>query len=294
MRLYSTSAGIAREDTLGELALLNLDAPDLGALLRAGSVGDARGASVRKRVAFDDIELLAPVPRPGKVPIVGLNYRSHAAEVLELLQHLGTAQELPREPNVHLTAGSAVIASGESIVLPPMAPSAVDYEGEIAVVIGQPACRVTPEQAWSKVAGLTIANDVTARDIQGRAMTGDATVSVGLAKSFDTFKPMGPCLVSADEFSEPLDLALRTVVNGEIRQDARTDELLYQVSELVAYASNLFTLEPGDVLLTGSPQGVGHFSGRFLAVGDVVEVTVERIGTLVNGVAAAPEAPVVS
>jgi 2-keto-4-pentenoate hydratase/2-oxohepta-3-ene-1,7-dioic acid hydratase in catechol pathway len=157
-------------------------------------------------------------------------------------------------------------------------------------VIGRTARRVAVEDAWACVAGLTVCNDVSARDVQQRAMFGDSTVSIAGAKSFDTFKPLGPCLVTADEFSEPLDLHLRTWVNGELRQDARTTEFVYQISELISWVSQRMTLEPGDVLATGSPQGVGQFApngGVFLRPGDVVEIEVERIGRLRNTVAAA-------
>ncbi|WP_286151191.1 MULTISPECIES: fumarylacetoacetate hydrolase family protein [unclassified Mycobacterium] len=284
MRLYSTTDGIAREDGPGELAFLELDVPDLGELLRVGSLDEARTARVRKHLALQECGLMAPVPRPGKVPIVGLNYQSHLDEVVGAMGI--QPSDLPTEPNVHLTAGSAVVGTGAPILLPAFAPSAVDYEGEIAVVIGRRATSVDERHAWSHVAGLTVANDVSARDIQRRAMSGDLTVSMGLAKSFDTFKPLGPCLVTADEFGPRLDLAIRTTVNGELRQDATTGEFLHQIPELIAFASRLFTLEPGDVLLTGSPQGVGLFSNRFLAAGDVVEVSVDRIGTLTNSVEA--------
>lgn len=286
MRLYTTERGIAREDEPGTLSILDLPEPDLGALLRGRGLDVARGAAVVAKVAVGDVRILAPVLRPGKVPIIGLNYRSHAEEVIEVMRLLGREMAMPTEPNVHLTPGSSVIATGEAIVLPPVAASMVDYEGEIAAVIGRVATRIPIEEAWRCVAGLTVANDVSARDIQRRAMGGDVAVSVGQAKSLDTFKPLGPCLVTIDEFDEPLDLALRTVVNGELRQDARTTEFVYQVSELVSYVSQYFTLEPGDVLLTGSPRGVGQFAGKFLAPGDVVEITVERIGTLVNHVVA--------
>lgn len=284
MRLYTTSRGIAREDQPGELTLLALEHADLGTLLRAGELEKARSAPIVAVVPIDEVELHAPVIRPGKVPIVGLNYRSHAEEVLEAMRKAGREVEMPREPNFHLTPGSAVIGPGHPIVLPNVAPDRVDYEGEIAVVIGKTAASLSESEAWSHVAGLSIANDVSARDIQIRAMMGDSSVSVGLAKSLDTFKPLGPCLVSADEFSEPLNLRLWTEVNGELRQDARTDDLIYQVSELVSYISRFMTLEPGDVLCTGSPKGSGQFDGKFLAAGDVVEVAVEGIGALRNPV----------
>ncbi len=289
MRLYTTDRGIAREDDPGELTLLDLAERDLGELLRTRGLAAVASAEVRDRVPLAAVDVLAPVRRPGKVPIIGLNYRSHAEEVLAVMKRFGREMPTPTEPHFHLTPGSSVIGPGQPIVLPERAPAMVDYEGEIAAVIGTVASRVTPSQAWSHLAGLTVGNDVSARDIQHRAMGGDVTVSVGQAKGFDTFKPLGPCLVTADEFSEPLDLRLRTVVNGEVRQDARTTELIHQISELISYVSHYCTLEPGDVLMTGSPQGVGQFSGTFLAPGDVVDISVERIGTLTNHVVASTD-----
>lgn len=286
MRLYTTTAGIAREDTPGELTILDLPHADLGALLRTSNIAAATAAPMRQRVSIDEAEILAPILRPGKVPIIGLNYKSHAQEVLAVMKAFGREIAMPTEPNFHLTPGSSVIGPGAAIVLPQVAAGMVDYEGEIAAVIGKTATCVTPAQAWSHLAGLTIANDVSARDVQLKAMGGDNTVSVGQAKSFDSFKPMGPCLVTAEEFSEPLDIRLRTVVNGEVRQDAQTTEFVHQISDLISYVSHYFTLEPGDVLLTGSPEGVGQFAGKFLAAGDVIEITVERIGTLTNHVTA--------
>lgn len=295
MRLYTTSAGIAREDEPGVLSVVDVagiagshgPCPDLGAALRAGLLGRVCSAPVVKQIERSDDVLLAPILRPGKVPIIGLNYQSHADEVLEWMANLGRSIERPTEPNFHLTPGSAVIGPGEAIILPAVAPQRVDYEGEIAVVIGRTARCVGAAEAWSHIAGLTIANDVSARDIQLRAMTGDLTVSVGHAKSLDTFKPLGPCLVTIDEFEEPLNLGIQTHVNGELRQDARTTDFIYQVSELVSYVSKHMTLEPGDVLSTGSPRGVGFYRDTFLSPGDRVDITVEQIGTLSNHVVAA-------
>jgi 2-keto-4-pentenoate hydratase/2-oxohepta-3-ene-1,7-dioic acid hydratase in catechol pathway len=289
MKLYTTTEGIAR--SVGDdLELLDLPFGDIGDLIRAGALADAASARCTAVVPISAATLAAPIRRPGKLPIIGLNYRSHAEEVIEALRAFGKNAEMPTEPNMHLTPGSAVIGPEDSIVLPSVAADKVDYEGEIAVVIGSTACRVPVEEAWSCVAGLTICNDVSARDVQQRAMFGDSTVSIAGAKSFDTFKPLGPCLVTADEFSEPLDLHLRTWVNGELRQDASTTEFMYQISELIAWVSQRMTLEPGDVLATGSPQGVGPFApdgGVFLRPGDVVEIEVERIGRLRNSVVAA-------
>ncbi|MFE6871228.1 fumarylacetoacetate hydrolase family protein [Kitasatospora sp. NPDC057692] len=291
MRLYSTDLGIAREDGPGELSLLDLPFADLGALLRGPGLAAARAAAVVRRVALDGVRVHAPVRRPGKILIVGLNYRSHAEEALEMFAAMGRPGiTLPTEPNFQVVAGSAVAAPGDDILLPAVAPGQVDYEGEVAAVIGGRATAVDPADAMGHLAGLTIANDVSARDIQQRAISGDPTASIGVSKSFDTFKPLGPCLVTPDELDEPLDLRLRTRVNGELRQDDRTSAFLHGVAELVSFLSRYQTLEPGDVILTGTPRGAGVFSGRHLRPGDVVEVEVERLGTLRNRVAAAPAA----
>ncbi|MFJ2914307.1 fumarylacetoacetate hydrolase family protein [Streptomyces sp. NPDC087228] len=290
MRLYSTALGIAREESPGELSLLDLPLTGLGALLRGPGIEAARAAAVVRRVALDEVRVHAPVPRPGKILIVGLNYPSHAEEALEMFAAMGRPGiTLPTEPNFQVVAGSAVTGPGDDIHLPAAAAGQVDYEGEVAAVIGRPARGVGTADAAGHLAGLTIANDVSARDIQQRAMSGDPTASIGVAKSFDTFKPLGPCLVTPDEFAEPLDLRLRTVVNGEVRQDDRTSGFIHGVAELISCLSHHQTLEPGDVILTGTPRGAGVFSGRHLRPGDVVEVEVEHIGTLRNRVAAAPE-----
>ncbi|MBD0673712.1 fumarylacetoacetate hydrolase family protein [Streptomyces sp. CBMA156] len=291
MRLYSTALGIAREDSPGELSLLDLPFTDLGALLRGPGIAAARAAAVVRRVALDGVRVHAPVRRPGKILIVGLNYRSHAAEALEMFAAMGRPGiTLPTEPNFQVVAGSAVVGPGEDIRLPAVAAGQVDYEGEVAVVIGRSATAVHAAEAVGHLAGLTVANDVSARDIQQRVMSGDPTASIGVSKSFDTFKPLGPCLVTPDEFDEPLDLRLRTLVNGEVRQDDRTAGFIHGVAELVSFLSRYQTLEPGDVVLTGTPRGAGVFSGRHLRPGDVVEVEVEGIGALRNRVAAAPVA----
>jgi 2-keto-4-pentenoate hydratase/2-oxohepta-3-ene-1,7-dioic acid hydratase in catechol pathway len=290
MRLYSTALGIAREESPGELSVLDLPFASLGALLHGPGIDATRAAAVARRVALGEIRVHAPVPRPGKILIVGLNYPSHAEEALEMFAAMGRPDiTLPAEPNFQLVAGSAVTAPGDDIRLPAVAADQVDYEGEVAVVIGRSASAVSAAEAASHIAGLTIANDVSARDIQQRAMSGDPTASIGVAKSFDTFKPLGPCLVTPDEFTAPLDLRLRTLVNGDVRQNDRTSSFIHDVAELISYLSRYQTLEPGDVILTGTPRGAGVFSGRHLRPGDVVEVEVEHIGTLRNRVRAAPE-----
>ncbi|TDD42424.1 fumarylacetoacetate hydrolase family protein [Saccharopolyspora elongata] len=288
MRLYATDQGIAREDTSGILALLGLPASDLSELLTGDGITAARTAQPVRDVRLESVTLRPVLSRPGKFLAVGLNYPSHAEEALEKYASIGRHDvALPTEPNVQIAAGSAVTGHGMPIVLPPVAATHVDFEGEVAIVIGRKAADVDPLEAWQCVAGLTVINDVTARDIQRRAYAGDPVASIGVAKSFDTFKPLGPCLVTADEFTEPMDLRLRTWVNGELRQYDRTSNFLYSIPDLIAYVSRYQTLEPGDVIATGSPRGAGQFTERFLRPGDVVEIEVERIGTLSNRVSAA-------
>lgn len=231
------------------------DAPDLRA---AGIV-----------VPREGVRLHAPVPRPGKVVGVARNYGAHARE-------RGDA-EAPEEPVLFVKASSAVVGPEDDVVLP-AATREVDYEGELAAVVGRAARRVPREEALACLAGYCVANDVTARDFQnarGQRFAG---------KSCDTFAPLGPALVTADEVPDPQDLGLVTRLSGRGVQSARTKEMLFGVAEIVAFASRLFTLEPGDVLLTGTPAGVGAASRppRWLRDGDVVEVEIERLGRLAN------------
>ena len=242
-------------------ALSRYDAPDL---LRAGAV------EPRARV-----RLCAPVPRPGKIVGVAGNYPAHGAE--------RGAGESPTEPVLFLKASSAVIGPEDEIWLP-RASAQVDFEGGLAVVIGARAHEVSESEAGGCIAGYCVANDVTARDLQ------DARGQRSIAKSCDGFGPLGPVLVTADEVPDPQDLAIRTVLSGEVVQSARTKEMRFGVHALIAFASRLMTLEPGDVLLTGTPAGVGagRTPPRWLRDGDVVEVAIERVGRLRNYVRGAP------
>jgi acylpyruvate hydrolase len=234
-------------------ALSRYDAPDL---LRAGVVAPR-----------SQVRLCAPLPRPGKIVGVARNYPAHAAE-----RGSTTAAE---DPVLFLKAPSAVIGPEDEIRLPRCS-ERVDFEGELAAVIGTRAREVSPGQALGCVAGYCVANDVTARDIQ------DTRGQRSIAKSCDSFAPLGPVLVTADEVPDPQDLAIRTVLSGEVVQSARTKEMLFGVAQLVAFASHLMTLEPGDVILTGTPAGVGaaRKPPRWLRDGDVVEVAIERVGRL--------------
>jgi 2-keto-4-pentenoate hydratase/2-oxohepta-3-ene-1,7-dioic acid hydratase in catechol pathway len=212
-------------------------------------------------IRLADAHLLAPVT-PTKVVCVGLNYSPHIAE----LDHA-----VPSEPVIFIKPSTSVIGPDQPIVIPPDV-GRVDYEAELGVVIGRRTHRVSPELARDCVLGVTCGNDVTARDLQ--STDGQWT----RAKGFDTFCPLGPWISSID----PSDLELECLVNGEVRQHARTSEMLFDPYELVSFVSSVMTLVPGDVVLTGTPGGIGP-----LHPGDVVEVRIEGVGSLANPVAAA-------
>ncbi|GAA4554937.1 hypothetical protein GCM10023175_54260 [Pseudonocardia xishanensis] len=169
-------------------------------------------------------------------------------------------------------------------MLPEFAAEEVDYEGEVALIIGTPARRVKVDRAWHHLAGLTAANDVSARDVQlgRRAHVGRPNVPV--AKSFDSFKPLGPCMLSADDVDAGQPLVVRTHVDDELRQHASTTDMIFGFAELVSEISHYVTLEPGDVILTGTPAGVAENTGKFLKAGQTVRVEVDGVGTLSNSV----------
>jgi len=212
-----------------------------------------------ERVALADAALLAPVIPRSKVVCVGRNYHEHAAE-------LGNVA--PEEPLLFLKPNTAVIGPGDAIVRPPQS-ERTDYEGELAVVIGRIAKNVTAERALEHVFGYTIANDVTARDLQ----RSDGQWS--RAKGFDTFCPLGPAIET--EFDLDGGAVLTTRVDGEVRQEAPISEMIHPVAEIIAYAAAVFTLLPGDVILTGTPAGVGPFTA-----GQTVEVEITGLGVLRN------------
>lgn len=220
------------------------------------------GASNDAPVPLEEVRLLAPVA-PTKIVCVGRNYSEHAAEL---------GNEMPKEPLLFLKPPSAVIASGDLIEIPPISES-VEHEGEIGVVIGRRARRLAEaDDPLSYVLGYTCLNDVTARDLQRR------DVQFTRGKSFDTFCPVGPFVVSG---LDPSDLRVETRVNGETRQRGRTSQMAFPIPHLVRYISHCMTLEPGDLIATGTPAGVGP-----LLDGDTVEVEVEGVGLLLNRVRA--------
>jgi len=237
---------------------------DLVAYLATGEVHDG------PRTPLASIRPLAPVPRPAKIIGIGLNYRDHAAE---------SGQPIPEEPILFPKFANSVIGPGEPILLPE-ATEQVDYEAELAVIIGRTTRDVSVDDALSHVAGYTCANDVSARDLQFRSS------QWMLGKAIDSFLPTGPWLVTADEIPDPQALAIRCVLNGRTMQDSSTAQMVFGVAELVAYISRTMTLEPGDLIATGTPPGVG--SARtppvWLEDGDEVTIEVEGIGALTNPV----------
>lgn len=208
-------------------------------------------------IPMEQVRLLAPC-QPTKVVAVGLNYRDHAAELQE---------KPPRLPKLFLKPASSVIGPEEEIVFPSMA-KRVDYEAELAIVIGKKAKHVSQEEALSYVLGYTCLNDVTARDLQSE--DGQWT----RAKSFDTFCPVGPLIT--DEL-DPEQVTLRTVLNGEIKQQGNTRDFLFSIPFLISFISQVMTLLPGDIITTGTPPGIGP-----MQPGDIVEIQIEGIGTLKN------------
>lgn len=231
-------------------------------------------AGTSDRISMDGIRLLAPIERPGKFLAIGMNYRKHLAEA----QRLGVA--VPTHQYWFNKQTSCI--SGPHDDIDPGPTEQLDYEVELGVVIGRTAKDVAAEDAKAHVFGYVVVDDVTARDWQKHS----PTFTVG--KSFDTHGPIGPWIVTADEIGDPHALGLRCYVNGELRQDGSTSELIYSVWDQIAYLSRAFTLDPGDLLATGTPDGVGvaRQPPVFLNAGDVVRCEVDGVGSIENRVAA--------
>lgn len=252
---------------------------DVGSLLQSGGLDAVRALDVGQTeesvLSMDDLRLAPPVIKPSKLLCIGLNYRAHAAE---------GGDELPSQPIIFSKFLNTLIASGEDIVHPRITES-LDYEGELGVVIGSKLRDVSVDEAGAAVAGFVVANDVSARDIQ----MGDPASQWVRGKTLDTFAPMGPYFVTADSVDDWRGLHLRTWVNGELRQDELCGDMVFGVEELVSFVSQDLTLEPGDIILTGTPAGVGDGFDppRWLRPGDVVEVEIEGLGKLSSPIVAA-------
>jgi 2-keto-4-pentenoate hydratase/2-oxohepta-3-ene-1,7-dioic acid hydratase in catechol pathway len=218
----------------------------------------------------DEAKLGAPVPRPPKGYGVGLNYRQHAIE---------SGRELPTEPHLFAKTENCVCGPFDDVVIP-KGLTEIDYETELVIVFGRTCKGATRENAWSHLAGVTCGQDISDRGEQFRPPLKQFTV----AKSYDTFGPTGPYLVTADGLPDPDALALTGVVSGEVMQEANTNDLIFDVPALVVWLSRYITFQPGDLVWTGTPGGVGEARGRFLRDGDIIETTIEGIGTMRNPV----------
>ncbi|PPA72366.1 fumarylacetoacetate hydrolase family protein [Jeotgalibacillus proteolyticus] len=230
------------------------------------------GSSSRYKVAFSDLVWEAPIPRtPKNVICVGKNYREHAIE-------MGSEKDIPEEIVVFTKAATSI--TGDYALVPSYEEltSGLDYEGELAIVIGKKGKNIPRQQAYDYVFGYTIVNDVTARDLQSKHK------QFFIGKSLDQTCPMGPYLVSKDEIPQPGNLSIVTKVNDEIRQDGNTKDMIFSIEEIISTLSKGMTLEPGDVIATGTPAGVGKGFNppKFLKKGDRVKVSIQGIGTLTN------------
>lgn len=272
----SARLGVLTGEEIVPLASIVDDYPTMLSIIAGGDEALAKVRAVADtaagKLALRDVKLLAPIERPGKYLAIGMNFGKHVEEAAKLGVEKPKQQFWFNKQTTCLSGPYDDIETGVS--------EKVDYEVELGVVIGKPAKRISEADAAMHVFGYVVANDVSARDWQ----THSPTFTMG--KSFDTHGPIGPWIVTADEISDPHALRLRCWVNGEIRQDADTSELIHNVWQQISYLSTAFTLEPGDLIATGTPSGVGIAMDppAFLKPGDVVRCEVENIGMIENKV----------
>jgi 2-keto-4-pentenoate hydratase/2-oxohepta-3-ene-1,7-dioic acid hydratase in catechol pathway len=274
--------GVVTDDGIVDLAAAAPELPrEMSALLAAGEpalrVAADAVARATRRLALDSVRLRAPILRPPKFLAIGLNYADHVAEA---------GLEVPKIPTVFNKQSTCVVGPHDAIHMPRVS-SALDYEGELGFVIGRRCRHVPHKRAHEVIAGYLIVDDVSVRDWQLRVPTWT------MGKSFDTHGPIGPWLTTADEVGDPHGLRLRTWVNGELRQDSSTKQLIFDCYALVEHLSTAFTLEPGDVIATGTPGGVGIAMKppKLLQLGDAVRIEIDGLGALENPVVAEPESP---
>jgi 2-keto-4-pentenoate hydratase/2-oxohepta-3-ene-1,7-dioic acid hydratase in catechol pathway len=271
--------GVVDGEHVVDLAAARPDLPrDMLALLEAGpaallAAGEAIGDG--PRLPLGDVRLEAPIARPPKFLAVGLNYADHVAE---------SGREPPEHPTLFNKQSTCVTGPTDPVHVP-RASHVLDYEGELGFVIGRRCRHVSRDDAADVIAGYLVVNDVTVRDWQLRIPTWT------MGKSFDTHGPIGPWIVTSDELRDPHQLRLRTWVNGELRQESNTKQLIFDCFALVEHLSTAFTLEPGDIVATGTPSGVGiaHKPPKLLQAGDVVRIEIEGIGAIENPVIAEPD-----
>lgn len=235
------------------------------------------------KISINDVKLMAPIPKPNKILGVGLNYKAHKEEAAKAAADLlGKPQE--KYPTIFNKQNSSVVGPYDDMHKPD-ASDFFDYEGELGFVIGKQCRHVPYDKASSVIYGYTVVNDATIRDWQMRG----PPMTMTMGKSWDTHCPFGPYLVTSDEVGNPHQLKLETHVNGELRQSASTDGLIHDCFTVVEYLSTAFTLEPGDLIATGTPEGVAATSRNWLKVNDVVKVTIEKLGFIENKVIAEPD-----
>jgi len=239
--------------------------------------------SGKNRLSLNDISLKAPIPKPNKILAVGLNYKEHKDEVAQTAaKTIGKAQE--KYPNIFNKQNSSVNGPYDDIHRP-RASEFLDYEGELGFVIGKKCRHVPYDKAAGVIYGYTVVNDVTIRDWQMRG----PPMTMTMGKSWDTHCPFGPYIVTSDEVGDPHDLKLETFVNGELRQSASTSDLIFDCYTLVEYLSTAFTLEPGDLIPTGTPAGSAVMTRNWLKAGDEIKIEIEKLGFINNKVIEEPE-----
>lgn len=270
------SYGVIVPDGIGDLGRRwNAQYPTLADFIGSSQLASAELANLPADYAFDAVKLLPVIPEPKHIFCVALNYTEHFHEV-----SAGVKRDAPAYPAVFLRASDSLTAHRQPIIRPKVS-TQLDYEGELAVIIGKRGRHIATADALNYVAGYSCFNDASVRDWQKH--TKQATPG----KNFFATGALGPWLVTKDEIENPHDLGIRTRLNGAVVQDSRTSAMLFDIPAFIAYVSAILPLEPGDVLATGTPSGVGYSRNPpvFLTPGDVVEVEIERVGTLVNSIA---------
>jgi 2-keto-4-pentenoate hydratase/2-oxohepta-3-ene-1,7-dioic acid hydratase in catechol pathway len=270
---YSTGGGAPRVGQMENGGIQPLGGGSLLEYILHGRSPDRQPSEAGEALSLEEASLHPPIARPGKIMAIGLNYEDHAAE---------TGAEIPEKPVVFAKYPNTIVGPGAPIRIPPITEQ-VDYEAELAVVIGSRAKNVPESEALDYVFGYTNANDVSARDLQF-SEGGQWTRS----KSIDTFCPIGPYVATREEVPDPQDLSIRAILNGETVQDGTTSKMIFSVAELVSFLSRGMTLEPGDVIITGTPPGVGMARDPqlWMKPGDEVSIEIEGLGTLTNPVEA--------
>lgn len=272
----------------GDPRVIGLGTGDLLTLLESGDdwMERARAASTADSVALSSVQLLAPFRRPPKLLALAGNYQEHVRE-----SNVADVQKARAVPLLFLKPSTSIIAAGEPVYAPDIS-NAVDYELELAVVIGRRCKKIRAADALGVVAGYMVANDISARVVEWGVERGEVTPRMAFfdwlnGKWPDSFAPLGPYLVTADDVPDPQQLAMRLSVNGVVRQEASTADMIFTVAETIAFCARFMTLEPGDVILTGTPSGVGATTETYLQPGDRIEAWIEGVGTLITPVVAA-------